>query len=845
MSIHEAAMNGIATAEESMKDDAKKKAAKRSDRKVSEHRSRTKREKDEVKKQSAYREELLDPAHVYSIYESNASAYVRNSNRLASLRKLAEMDPARLPDFDVAIEDTKKDIRTFGYVSEENNETNYNDFKEYMDQFHLKVCASCGIRNPLDDGYQKIKLDEFMNSLYPWLLFSNGALECSEKRAKLMASRSRKKCKISDDMAGTTTGGEGEVKDKDSMHELEDDIYNAQKMYKEREARGFEVVVRGKGGYRVAIANAAMFQNFFMWKGQWYHLIPEAVFMETDDTPSDAAPLSNESAPATPSFYMCSSCCKCHDKPFDMAPISSIAHGDDLGRLDVTVREKITHEALSLSLRDVSDLEKLLLSTIRSYQIIAKLVARSNGGRRAKLAGHVISFEQKVVTNMTSFNGRYDKHCVEAALRHISIYVVGTEKGKTGILERRAMNLVDLRLRPDVIFNFHQVLTHVPDYNDVDPLRLSARAFEPMTWAEFKELHLPLFGEESLNSPSTEGAQPTVETNINDKSDDCESENSGGCKEDDTNATSDTLWNLSSLQRSIVHINDTTIEDASVPSDVANVRGTAQSAAAKEAAGADEELEDGSNMLVSHFGVSRAPGQTMAGVLACMENTIVTAMTEVTVNPDYGKEKQKPNQEDDVESIHKSNVVDVEGIHKMKEVDVESIHLLRSKEPTNDYCDGSTIIYGGWGHLLPRRRGLRSKCIVPKKTYQHLCLYFDNRFAIDQKFVFKAANELRRHDANRLITSNVKSSHFDAFVNHVNDSEYCAMLQRAVKDPHSKEAVRVIERTMRFVELGSRMVRAFEKIRERKKNHVFIHYLGALHHGRTQARNHTPTGGPS
>ena len=873
----ESADNGDVAAQQKIIHRARKEAERRSSiheaeqsmKKAAKHPSRPKKRIDEVKKQDAYRENLLDPAHLYSMYECNSSVYVRNSSRLASLQELAKRYPARRSDLEVAIEDTKNDITRFGHVTEEQNQTNFVFFKEYMDEFHLKVCASCGIRNPLDDGYQKIKLDESINFSFPWLRFTNGDLECSRQRADLMSKRRRKTSKFTDDAAGTLNGGEDNVEENDSTHELEEDIYNAQKMYEERQARSFEVVVRGKGGYRVAIANAAMFQNCFQWMGQWYHLIPEAVFMETDDTPVDAAPLlTNQSAPATPSFYMCSSCCKCHNKPFDMAPVPSIAHGEDLGKLNVTVREKITHEALSLSLRELSDLEKLLLSTIRSYQIIAKLVARSNGGRRAKLSGHVISFEQKPVTNLSSFGGRYDKHCVEAALRHISIYVVGTEKGKTGTLERRALNLLDLRLRPDVIFNFHQVLTHVPDYDDVDPVRQSVRASEPMTWAEFKELHVPLFGADVLQVPSTDDARPTGETNMMNNIDECDGDKSGGCKEDEKKATSDTLWNLSTLQTSIVHIEDTTTEDSYVPSDVANVRVAARSEAAQVAAGVVvdeaengqeaagvvvEKVENGAIVDVTHFGVNRAPGQTMMGVLACIKKAIVLARTDDT---DSGKRKLRPNNnkanEVDAESIHllrskeaTNDYCDGSNDNKANEVDAESIHLLRSKEATNDYCDGSTIIYGGWSHLFPRRRGLRLNYTVPKRTYQHLCLYFDNRFAVDQRFIFRAANELRRHDANRGITSTVNSSHFDVFVKHVNDSEYIATLERALKDPHSKEAVKVVERTMRFVELGSRMVRAFIKDRKRKKSRIYSFYLGALHHGRTQARNNEAPRGPS
>jgi hypothetical protein len=195
--------------------------------------------------------------------------------------------------------------------------------------------------------------------------------------------------------------------------------YNALASYEEREKREFELVYRNKGIFHVARGNAAMFQNCAELSDGTsrarYHVIPETV-KSVDDNGTRIEP----------TIHVCSACKRGRRRAFDMAPARTIAAGCDFGRLSVVAPDAVTGESQKFDFNDVSDLEALLFATVRSYQIIAKLVVRQRDARRAHLQGNVISFEQTAESTASSFSCRYDKAAVEAALKHVKIYVVGT-----------------------------------------------------------------------------------------------------------------------------------------------------------------------------------------------------------------------------------------------------------------------------------------------------------------------------------------------------------------------------------------------------------------------------------
>jgi hypothetical protein len=122
------------------------------------------------------------------------------------------------------------------------------------------------------------------------------------------------------------------------------------------------------------------------------------------------------------------------------APINSIASGADYGRL--------IHK-----LPRPSTLEQLVLAESRCYTVTLKVVANQ---RRKKLIGHTIIFPQTPEAVGTFAFGSV---ILAAALSCIRIVLVGP-LGEQTRLERSAILLDDLVLRPEVIFN-HLKMRHI------------------------------------------------------------------------------------------------------------------------------------------------------------------------------------------------------------------------------------------------------------------------------------------------------------------------------------------------------------------------------------------------
>jgi hypothetical protein len=124
------------------------------------------------------------------------------------------------------------------------------------------------------------------------------------------------------------------------------------------------------------------------------------------------------------------------------APPGSIAHGADFGRLSA-MRSKGVRV-------DVSTLEQLVLAEARCHQVIYKVIAYEEQTDRKRLHGHSIVCPQRA----TDFDHvGFGKAALEAAFAAIRVVFVGPNGMRTK-MEAAALKIDDLRLRPDVIFNF-------------------------------------------------------------------------------------------------------------------------------------------------------------------------------------------------------------------------------------------------------------------------------------------------------------------------------------------------------------------------------------------------------
>ena len=207
----------------------------------------------------------------------------------------------------------------------------------------------------------------------------------------------------------------------------------------------FELLKLGSsGGYESVHIQRAMLHSLTEVGGRAYHVIPESVMdgnmvklckrcsRNWDNKIIAKRPVALDVVANTDFEDMYAS----------NAPASSIAHGDDFGRLSGLQGKGIQ--------TDVSTLERLVLAEARCHQIVYKVVAYGDATDRKRLHGHSIVCPQKAV----GYEHRgFCKAALEAAYAAVRIVFVGPS-GVREKLEAAALKVDDMRLRPDVIFNF-------------------------------------------------------------------------------------------------------------------------------------------------------------------------------------------------------------------------------------------------------------------------------------------------------------------------------------------------------------------------------------------------------
>ena len=218
------------------------------------------------------------------------------------------------------------------------------------------------------------------------------------------------------------------------------------------------------GSYEEVSVHQVLLHNIAEVEGHHYHVVPEAVragsnvrlcsrcrrcfnvsmhgkqrpdrgvrpLVASDEDPDDAAPCARP--PLVDSY---------DDLYYSNAPPSSIAAGADFGRLSGLA-------ALGIA-TDVSTLERLVLAEVRCHHIVYKVVAYGHETERQRLHGHSIVCPQKA--EPIEGGVQFGMAALLAAFAAVRLVFVGP-KGQQGKLERCALKIDDLRLRPDVIFNF-------------------------------------------------------------------------------------------------------------------------------------------------------------------------------------------------------------------------------------------------------------------------------------------------------------------------------------------------------------------------------------------------------
>ena len=332
-----------------------------------------------------------------NVHECSGSGITANSRRLVSLERAHGVES---DEYKGAKADTEADIKRFGNVTFEDKAkcvSAYVEARRALDD--MKVCACCGLRDPEVTYHEKT----FASTLPDWLAVDEAAL------ARLDA------------------------------------------------APAFQLLKRPvDGDSATETFRRRDLHNLLEVGGRTYHLIEEAV--QKPVQMPDAGHAANFGK-----FDVCEHCQRCwyKQRPADAAavdardvgggfddlyskhaPRDSIAAGQDYGRLAALCAKGIDV--------NVSALEKLVLAKARCHYVSVKVVANGKVTARERLIGHTIIFEQKPDVQGC---GSFCEAVLRAALGQLKIYLVGPS-GERGKLERAALKVDDVRLRPHVVYNF-------------------------------------------------------------------------------------------------------------------------------------------------------------------------------------------------------------------------------------------------------------------------------------------------------------------------------------------------------------------------------------------------------
>ena len=132
----------------------------------------------------------------------------------------------------------------------------------------------------------------------------------------------------------------------------------------------------------------------------------------------------------------------------------------------------------------------------------------------------------------------------------------------------------------------------------------------------------------------------------------------------------------------------------------------------------------------------------------------------------------------------------------------------RAAHPLDDYGCAAKALYDVWWPLFPLRRGLEPGKPLSRDKYRHVFLYFDGRFAHDMPLLFTSADAVQRHAVNSSVGVCVKTNAeaFAAYQKLVTDDEFLDKLDAARRAPNGKAAREVTATLLRIVTLTGRAI---------------------------------------
>jgi hypothetical protein len=347
----------------------------------------------------------------------------------------------------------------------------------------------------------------------------------------------------------------------------------------------------------------------------------------------------------------------------------------------------------------------------------------------------------------------FGEAAIKAALDALRPCFVGPN-GQQGKLERSALLIKDVRLRPEVLFNFLTIAAVL--HGDAPP-------------------------------PPIEEIERML-------------------KECDVRAS--LLANASRV------VSDAIVEQTK-PSDIA---GGGVRACAQDGRGEDDDSDgedDAEDVApdMEHVGVVEFHEQDMAAVINGLDSVVRKRGPSAAATADGAANSSSVDGSAATDGAAANAAADTG-----KNDEAKRLEMQRDGTPLDDYMGDAEALYGAWWPLFILRRGVLPGKAIRKKKLRHLFCYHDCRFAHDLELLFHCANTVLRHAANTAVSVTVKSkgSAFEDFKALVNDADFVALLDAAKQSPKGPEARQVMGRVISFINLAGKSIpwgsreRAFE-----------------------------------
>ena len=136
------------------------------------------------------------------------------------------------------------------------------------------------------------------------------------------------------------------------------------------------------------------------------------------------------------------------------------------------------------------------------------------------------------------------------------------------------------------------------------------------------------------------------------------------------------------------------------------------------------------------------------------------------------------------------------------------LEIGREATPLDDYTGGAQTLYDAWWPHFLLKRGLRPGVTMSDDKIRHLFLYFDNRFAHDMQLLFHLANVKMRHAVNSAVGVRVKTNQkaFKDYQDIVNDDGFLEKLREAKQSPKGRAAREITSKLINLVNLTGKAI---------------------------------------